>query len=59
MKAHIYNVETNEVAVTITGGDNAAIEAEFSRQNYDQDLFGLSYSSVGLIQTVDTAFVTV
>jgi len=59
MKAYIYHVETNQIAVVIEGESNAAIEAEAERQNYDQDSFGLTYSSAGLVEMYDTEFVTV
>ena len=59
MKAYIYLAETNQIAVVIEGETNAAIEAEAERQNYDQDVFGLTYSSVGLVEMYDTEFVTV
>lgn len=58
MKAYIYHVETNQIAVVIEGDSNKAIEAEAERQNYDQDVFGLTYSSVGLVEMYDTEFVT-
>jgi hypothetical protein len=57
MKAYIYHVETNQIAVVIEGESNAAIEAEAERQNYDQDVFGLTYSDVGLVEMYDTEFV--
>ena len=59
MKAYIYHVETKQIAVVIEGDSNAAIEAEAERQNYDQDVFGLSYSGAGLVEMYDTEFVTV
>ena len=59
MKAYIYHVETNQTAVVIEGETKAEIEAEAERQNYDQDVFGLTYSSVGLVEMYDTEFVTV
>lgn len=57
MKAYIYNVETNQIAVVIEGESNATIEAEAERQNYDQDVFGLTYSDAGLIETHETELV--
>jgi hypothetical protein len=59
MKAYIYHVETNQIAVVIEGETGAVIEAEAERQNYDQDVFGLTYSSAGLVEMYDTEFVTV
>ena len=59
MKAYIYHAETNQIAVVIEGETNAAIETEAERQNYDQDVFGFTYSSAGLVEMYDTEFVTV
>ena len=59
MKAYIYHVETNQIAVVIEGETSAEIEAEAERQNYDQDVFGLTYSPADLVEMYDTEFVTV
>ena len=59
MKAYIYHVTSKQIAVVIEGDNNAAIEAETARQNYDQDVFGLTYSASGLVEMYDTEFVTV
>ena len=58
MKGYIYHLATEQIAVVIEGESNAAIEAEVERQNYDQDVFGFSYSAFGLVEMYDTEFVT-
>jgi hypothetical protein len=59
MKAYIYHVETNQIAVVILGDNNKDIEREIQYQNYDTDVFGVTYSQHGLHTMYDTEFVDV
>ncbi len=57
MKAYIYNVETNEIALVIDGDNHSMIEREISNQNYDYDVYSVAFSSLLLNETVNTEYV--
>ena len=54
MNLYIYNVDTNEIAEIIEGEDNQECEMKASDANYDQDLYGWSYTANKLRVTKDT-----
>ena len=57
MKAYIYNVETNEVALVIDGDNQDMIEREINSQNYDTDIYGVAFSNLFLTETDSTEYV--
>lgn len=57
MKAYIYNVETNEVAVVIDADTHNMIDDEIANQNYDSDMYGVTFSPTGLTETDTTDYV--
>jgi len=59
MQAYIYHVETGQIAVVITGDNNADIQREVEYQNYDTDVYGVTYNRHGLHTTYDTDYVDV
>lgn len=50
MTLYIYNVETNEIVMTIEGNTNAECESKALEANYDQDVYGWTYTIEGLIR---------
>ena len=59
MKAFIYNVETNEIAVVVESDSQTEIHHELMCQNYDQDIYGHTFCEFGLIETNETTYVNV
>ena len=48
MKGYVYNLDTYELVAVINGDDNDSIESAFEDLGYDTDLYGLTYSVLGL-----------
>ena len=44
MKFYVYEVETNEVVEVIEGKNNEECERKFDESNYDDEIYGATYS---------------
>jgi hypothetical protein len=45
---YIYNVDTKEIVQTIIGANNKECEKLASEANWDEDIYGWSYTDYGL-----------
>ena len=56
--AYIYNVDSNEIIVTIQGDDEKSVQSKVEELGYmGMDEYGLTYSDHGLIETTSTELV--
>lgn len=49
MKLYIYSVDTREIVQTIEGETNQECESLALEANYDEDMYGWSYTNEGLV----------
>lgn len=49
MHLYIYNVHTNEIVQTIYGINNSDCESQAYDANWEQDLYGWTYTNFGLV----------